>query len=237
GPAGPGAVGDEPAGQDTAAADTAAEQPASGEPADKNGDGGPWSPAPLASHLDRARPASHDAGTDVDPAADWERLAAGAQAAGSQAARWRAQTDADVANEWPGPPLRTAMRNGLLAGDAGPAPATDQSVDDAQTDPGLPGPRPAAEEPGRMEGGLLTPAEAGSPGPDENSVAAPPEASAAGPDENGPASPTRPDKPEPAPSARAARRGRSRRAAADVPTEPDAADEWISLLTADPVEE
>jgi uncharacterized protein len=244
GPAEPKAAGDEPAGQDTAAQDaaahTAAKEPAAEEPADNNG-GGPWSPAPLARHLDWARPASHDAKADVDPAADWERLAAGAQAAaitedaGAQAARWRAQTDADVAIEWPGPPLRTAMRNGLV-GDPTLSRAVDRSVDDAQTDPGLPRPRPAAEEPGRMPAGPPTPAEAGSPGPGENSVA-PTETSAAGPDETGPAAPTKPDEPEPAQPAREARRGRSRRAAADVPTEPDAADEWISLLTADPVEE
>ncbi len=90
----------------------------------------------------------------MDPAADWERLAAGAQAsaqaqaAGAQAARWRAQADADVANEWPGPPLRTAMRNGLLAGDAGLRPAVDEYVNEAQTDPRLTTPRQATEEPG-----------------------------------------------------------------------------------------
>jgi hypothetical protein len=124
------------------------------------------------------------------------------------------------------------MRNGLLASDA-----ADQSVDDAQTDPGLARPRPAAEEPGRMAAGLPTPLEADVPGPDEHSAAVPPVASADGPDETGAAAPTRPDQPEPARSGREGRRGKSRRAAADVPTEPDAADEWISLLTADPVEE
>jgi uncharacterized protein len=242
-PAEPAAAGDGLAEQDTAAPHTAAEEPAAEESAEKNGDSEPWSPAPLASHADWAKPAVHKAAGDVDPAADWERLAAGAQAtdrspdAGARAARWRAQTDADVANEWPGPPLRTAMRNGLLAGDAGSAPAADRSVDDAQTDPGLPRPRPAAEEPGRMEAGLPPPPEAGRPGPGEDSAVAAPEASAAPPGENGLAAATRPDQPEPAQPAREARRGRSRRAAADVPTEPDAADEWISLLTADPVEE
>ena len=39
------------------------------------------------------------------------------------------------------------------------------------------------------------------------------------------------------PSGRESRRARSKRAAADPPAEPDAADEWISLLTADPAEE
>jgi uncharacterized protein len=231
----------------------AADEPAAEKPAGKNGDGEPWSPAPLASHVHRAGPATGDEQTGVDPAADWERLAAGAQAAArgqAGAARWRAQTDADVANEWPGPPLRTAMRNGLLGSDAGPRP--DQSADDAQTDPGLPGPRPAADEPGRAEVGR---AEAGLPaspgdgapgaaesgatesGAAENGAAAPPEASAAGPGETGPTAPARPDPPEPAQPAKESRRARSRRAAADVPAEPDAADEWISLLTADPVDE
>jgi hypothetical protein len=230
-PAEPEAAGGEPAGPGTDA-EAAAEEPAAGEPADKNGDSGTWSPAPLAGHLE-ARPATGAAEAGEDPAADWEQLAAGAQAAArAQAARWRAQTDADVASEWPGPPLRSAMRNGLLASDA-----ADQSVDDAQTDPGLARPRPAAEEPGRMAAGLPTPLEADVPGPDEHSAAVPPVASADGPDETGAAAPTRPDQPEPARSGREGRRGKSRRAAADVPTEPDAADEWISLLTADPVEE
>lgn len=170
----------------------------------------------------------------MDPAADWERLAAGAQAAararaaGAQAARWRAQTDTEVANEWPGPPLRTAVRSGLLAGDAAPRTTGDPSEDDAQTDPGLPRPRRAADaglaETGRRDAGPA----------DEDlaadlPAAAPPEATESGPAE--------PGRPEPAPSGREARRARSKRAAADLPAEPDAADEWISLLTADPVEE
>jgi regulation of enolase protein 1 (concanavalin A-like superfamily) len=247
-----------PAAGEAAAGEAAAGDPPGGEPADKNGDGEPWSPAPLASDPDWARPATGDAQADVDPAADWERLAAGAQAAaraqgaGEKAARWRAQTDADVANEWPGPPLRTAMRNGLLGSDAGPRPDAGQPADDAQTDPGLPRPRPAAGGPGRTEAGLPASPENGTPGAAENGAAGPPEASAAGPpeasaaapdetahppDETGPAAPTRPDPPERPQSARQARRARSRRAAADAPAEPDAADEWISLLTADPVEE
>jgi hypothetical protein len=60
-------------------------------------------------------------------------------------------------------------------------------------------------------------------------AAAPPEATESGPAE--------PGRPEPALSGREGRRARSKRAAADLPAEPDAADEWISLLTADPVEE
>ena len=276
-PADPEQVRSDPAGPEPIEAATAANEPATEEPADKSGDGGPWSPAPLADHLAWAGSASGDGEDGVDPAADWEQLAAGAQAARAQAGRWRAQADADVANEWPGPPLRTAMRNGLLANDAGPGPFTDQSVDDAQTDPGLPRPRLAAEEPGRMEAGLPTRPEAGAPapdgnsaaapdgnsaaapdgnsaaapdgnsaagpdgnsaaGPDGNSAAAPDGNSAAAPDEAGVGAPTRPDPPEPAQSGREARRARSRRGAADVPAEPDAADEWISLLTADPVDE
>jgi regulation of enolase protein 1 (concanavalin A-like superfamily) len=254
----PEAAGDEPAEPGAAAAHpTGEEEPAAEEPPGKAGDGGPWSPAPLASHRDWAGPATGDEEAGEDPAVDWERLAAGAQAAaraqaaGAEAARWRAQTDADVANEWPGPPLRTAMRNGLLGSDAGPRPAADPSADDAQTDPELPGPRPAADQPSRTEPGRTEDGRAaaglpalpaspgdGAAGPAENGAATPPEANAAGPGETGPAAaPTRPDPPEPAQSAREARRARSRRAAADVPAEPDAADEWISLLTADPVDE
>jgi len=248
GTAEPEAAPDEPAGPESSAAHPAAGEPAANEPTDgkpagKNGDSEPWSPAPPAGHLDWAKPGPGNAEADVDPAADWDRLAAGAQAAarvqaaGAQATKWRAQTDADVATEWPGPPLRTAMRNGLLASDAAPGPAAGQSVDDAQTDPGLPGPRPATEEPGRTEASLPAPPEADTEEPGENNAAAPLEARDAGPDETGPAAPTRPDQPGPARSAREARRARSRRAAADVPAEPDAADEWISLLTADPVDE
>jgi hypothetical protein len=75
-------------------------------------------------------------------------------------------------------------------------------------------------------------------------AAAPPEATEPGPAEPGRPEPGRPEpgrpepgRPEPAPSGREARRARSKRAAADLPAEPDAADEWISLLTADPAEE
>ena len=213
-------VRDEPAGPETVAQ----------EPAEKNGDGEPWSPSPLADHMGWVRPVSDNGAAEVDPAADWERLAAGAQAsaqaqaAGAQAARWRAQTDADVANEWPGPPLRTAMRNGLLAGDADLRSAVDEYVDEAQTDPGLTRPRQAAEEPGWAEASVPAQASAAQ----AEASTAPAEASTG---------PAEADRPEPAPSAREARRARSRRAAADVPAEPDAADEWISLLTADPVEE
>jgi hypothetical protein len=243
GPVGPDSAAGEPAGPESGAAHTAAEEPAVKEPLEKNGDGEPWSPAPPAGDLGWARPAIDDTAPDVDPAADWERLAAGAQAAartkaaGPRALRWRAQTDADVANEWPGPPLRAAMRNGLLAGGAGSGPAADQAVGDAQTDPGMPRLRPAAEKPGRMEVGLSTPPEAGSAAPGENSAVAAPQAGAAGPNEIGPAAPAKPDQPEPAQPVKETRRGRSRRAAADVPAEPDAADEWIGLLTADPVDE
>ena len=159
-------AGDEPAGRETAPAKPAAKEAPAGEPAaegaaDQNGAGEHWSPAPVPG--DWAKSAAGGTEPEVDPAADWERLAAGAQAAaraqaaGAQAARWRAQTDTEVANEWPGPPLRTAVRNGLLAGDTVPRATGDPSEDDAQTDPGLPKPRPAAEtglaETGRRETG------------------------------------------------------------------------------------
>ena len=101
------------------------------------------------------------------------------------------------------------------------------SEDDAQTDPGLPGPRPAPEEPGRAEASLPAPPQTGA------AAATVPDAAAAAtlPDA------TLPDPPDPAPTAREARRGRFKRAGTDLPAEPDAADEWISLLTADPVDE
>jgi hypothetical protein len=234
----PGPAGDEPAGRESAPAKPAAkEAPAAGPAAegavDQNGTGGHWSPAPVLA--DWAKPAAGGIAPEVDPAADWERLAAGAQAAararaaGAQAARWRAQTDTEVANEWPGPPLHTAVRSGLLAGATAPGTASGPFEDDAQTDPGLPRPRPAAES------GL---AEAGPAGEDlaaaDLPAAAPPEGTGSGPAGSGPAGPGQPER---APSGREARRARSRRAAADLPAEPDAADEWISLLTADPAEE
>ncbi|HEV3068055.1 MAG TPA: DUF1349 domain-containing protein [Streptosporangiaceae bacterium] len=227
---------EEPAAQDSARPKDAeaaepeplADEPAGPEPAGQDdGVHGSWSPAPLADHRGRTRPAGGSV-TDVDPAADWERLAAGAQAeaAGAQAARWSAQIDAEVADEWPGPPLRTAVRNGLLAGVTRAAPAPgDQSADDAQTDPGLPRPR------------IADAAKAADPGLPEASPeagAARPEASAAGPD--APES-SDPDQGKPEPSTRESHRPRSKRTAADLPAEPDAADEWISLLTADPVED
>jgi hypothetical protein len=213
------------------------QEPTGDGPAGQEDSGhGQWSPAPVTGRW--ARPGTGDGPAVEDPAADWEQLAAGAQAGraeatGAQAMRWSAQTDAEVANEWPGPPLRTAMRNGLLADEDAPAPAA--ADDDAQTDPGLPRPRPAdpamdhpqvTEEPGNPADG----AGPGQPG--------------TGPGERGPgtiepaaAGKTVPDPDGPAPPARQTRRARSKRAAADLPAEPDAADEWISLLTADPMEE
>jgi hypothetical protein len=169
----------------------------------------------------------------VDPAADWERLAAGTQAAGAQAAgagaageqaaRWSARRGAELAGEWPGPP-RTAMRNGPLGSDAAPRHVAGDAADDAQTDPGLPRPRTADQAeagPGQPEA-ATGPAAAGAEGAEAASAQA--ESSAA-------------DQGEPAPPDREPRRSRFKRAAADQPTQPDAADEWISLLTADPAEE
>ncbi len=126
-------VGPEPAGPEPAGLEPAGPKPA--RPAAR--DRGTWSSAPPRGPGDWAVTADRDA------AADWERLAAGAQAGPAQP--WIAQTDADVAIEWPGPPLRTAIRNGLLGTGAWSRPAGDPSVDDAQTDPGLPRPRPAEQ--------------------------------------------------------------------------------------------
>jgi regulation of enolase protein 1 (concanavalin A-like superfamily) len=238
----PGAVRPDPAGPGPAAAER---EPGAGEPA--GGEPGPPDPAgPEAS--DRATrpaapahsPADWASTADRDAAADWELLAAGAHT--GRAERWVAQTDADVANEWPGPPLRTAVRNGLLARDAGPGPAVDHSADDAQTDPGLSGPRPAEDAatlPDQPQASTEPdPPVAAGDGAAGDSTAGDSTArdsatgdSAAGDRaaELGPAAP--------APPAREARRGKLKRPAADPPAEPDAADEWISLLTADPVEE
>jgi len=190
---------------------------------------------------------------DRDAAADWDLLAAGAQA--EPAERWVAQSNADVADEWPGPPLRTAVRNEPVAGDAMPGPAVDLA-DEAQTDPGLATGRsvedattlpdqaeesPEPDPPGAVEGSAEDSAtgegsaedrtaevSAAGDGAAEDHIAkdSAAEDSAA---EQGPA--------KPRPSRRVSRRTRSKRAAADPPVKPDAADEWINLLTADQAEE
>ena len=178
-----------------------------------------WSAAPAPG------PADWPPGADRDAAADWDRLAAGAQA--GRAEQWIAQTDADVASEWPGPPLRTAVRNGLLARDTMPGAVAGHPADDAETDPGLPR-RGTARDAATL--------------PDQAAASTEPDPPAAAGDgtagdatagdsaaEPGPAEPEVPD--------RESRGARSKRAAADLPAEPDAADEWISLLTADPAEE
>jgi regulation of enolase protein 1 (concanavalin A-like superfamily) len=163
-----------------------------------------WAPAPTLGPPDWARPMGEDAVTD------WDRLAAGVQAgrSGPPAERWTAQNDADVANEWPGPPLRAArraaIRNGLTA--EGPAEA--------------PAPTAGGEEPG-------SPAEGGLPGdqtgPGLGSVGS-----------KGPGHAKRRSAgPDPAPPPKAA----TARPPLDLPGPPDPADEWISLLTADPAEE
>jgi len=195
---------------------------------------------------------------DRDAAADWDLLAAGAQA--DPAERWIAQSDADVADEWPGPPVRTAVRNGPPASDAMPAPAVDPA-DEAQTDPGLATgrsvedaatlpdqaeasaePDPAAAGEGTAEddaagdgAAMESSAEDGAAKDSATGDGAAMESSA----EDGAAkdSAAEPGPAKTKPSGRESRRARSKRAAADPPAEPDAADEWISLLTADPAEE
>jgi regulation of enolase protein 1 (concanavalin A-like superfamily) len=223
GAAEPEPMSQEPADQELAEQEPAEQEPADQEPAEhepadlEDGDRETWAAAPVIGPT----------ASDVDPAADWERLAAGAQAPGTQAANWRTQqTDVEVANEWPGPPLRAAIRNGLLAGGALPRPAVD-TPDEAQTDPGLPQPDttgPAETGPGQPEAGATEP----------EASATEPEASATGPAEAGAADQSEPER---EPSARETRRGRSKRGSAGQPAEPDAADEWINLLTADPAEE
>ena len=242
GAAEPEPVPQEPVDQEPGDQEPGDQEPADQEPADQeaadlaDGDRQTWAAAPVTGPGDWARPTAKN----VDPAVDWDQLAAGAQAPGAPAAKWRAQTDAEVANEWPGPPLRAAIRNGLLAGGALPGPAVD-APDEAQTDPGLTRPHtpdPAETGPGQPEAGATDP-EAGATDPEASAaepdaVATEPEAGATGPDEADAADQSEPER---EPSARGTRRGRSKRAAAGQPAEPDAADEWINLLTADPAEE
>jgi uncharacterized protein len=222
GPARPQAVTTDPAGPGPAATEREprVEEPAGDKPRPPDPPGPEasipetWSAAPACG------PADWPPGADRDAAADWDRLAAGAQA--GRAERWIAQSDADVASEWPGPPLRTAVRNGLLARDTMPGAAAGHPADDAQTDPGLPRPGTA------RDAATL---------PDQAAASTEPDPPAAAGDGTAGDSAAEPGPAEPEPPARESRRARSKRAAADLPAEPDAADEWISLLTADPAEE
>jgi uncharacterized protein len=159
-----------------------------------------WAPAPVLE----------------DAVADWDRLAAGVQAGRPVTAeRWTAQTDADVANEWPGPPLPAARRAVIHRGLA----AASEPAPRAESGP------PAA--PGR-QAGEAAPAGQGSPAePGPPPAAEPPRGQAS---------------PEPAPAgskepAHAKPRKAPARPPVDLPAPPDPADEWISLLTADPADE
>ena len=245
GPAAPGPVAPGPADRVPGAA------PASDEPAR------PDPPGPEARSYGASQ-AGWPPGADRDAAEDWDLLAAGAQAAPAE--RWVAQSDADVADAWPGPP-RTAPRSEPLARDAGPGPATDHPADDAQTDPGtataLPDQAEASAEPDLPAAGGEgaagdraaddgaageSSAEASAPEAGEGvagDAAAEGHAITDGAAGDGAAkdSAAEPGTAKPKPSGRESRRSRSKRAAADPPAEPDAADEWISLLTADPAEE
>ena len=169
-----------------------------------------WAPAPTLGTGDWFRP------VEEDPAADWERLAAGVQARSASAERWTAQTDADVAAEWPGPPLpaarRAAISNGLTAGDgpakAPPAPSAHgaEAQQDASPD------TPADDTPQDDKAG---------PGPAPNGPSGPAHAKRRGAGRD-PTAPSKTAAPRPP---------------LDLAGLPDPADEWISLLTADPADE
>jgi regulation of enolase protein 1 (concanavalin A-like superfamily) len=259
---------------DAAGPDPAAPESAGRAPGSESADGEPGRPDPPRPEVRnrgtgpaapvRGSEPDWATGADRDPAEDWDLLAAGAQA--GPAERWTAQPDADVANEWPGPPLRPAAGNEPPARDAMPPPAVDDPADDAETDPGLtqrpaedaatfpdqteastePDP-PAATGEGAAADGTTEDAAtedratedratedgAAADGTTEDAAAAD-GAAADGSAADGGAEPA-PAKSKP--SVRESRRARSKRAAVDPPAEPDAADEWISLLTADPVDE
>ena len=246
GPAAPDSPPPNPARPDVAVTDAAGPDPAppgpaAPEPADRvpgaapasDEPGRPDPPGPEATNHG-ASPAGWAPAADRDAAADWDLLAAGAQA--GPAEKWVAQSDADVADEWPGPPLRTAVRSEPLARDATPGLAVDHPADDAQTDPGLATGRPAEDAatlPDQAEAG----AESGPPAAGEGAAEDSAAKDSAAKDSAAKDSAAEPGPAKPQPSGRESRRARSKRAAADPPAEPDAADEWISLLTADPVEE
>jgi regulation of enolase protein 1 (concanavalin A-like superfamily) len=170
-------------------------------PEEPEPDRGAWAPAPVLE----------------DAVADWDRLAAGVQAGRPVTAeRWTAQTDADVANEWPGPPLPAARRAVIHRGLAA---ASQPASRAASGPPAAPG-RQAGE--GASPAGQASPAEPGPPpGAEPPGGQASPEPAPAGPKEAAHA------KPRKAPA----------RPPVDVPAPPDPADEWISLLTADPADE
>ena len=184
------------------------EPPRPGEPAEAGrqaeADRQAWAPAPILE----------------DAVADWDRLAAGVHPGSgriARAERWTAQVDADVASEWPGPPLRAArlaaISGGLTPGDQ-PRPA-------AGANPGS----PATEEPGP----------AAEHGPDSRAEGESADGQAGpGQDQADPGQDqTEPDEPGPAKR----RKATSLRPPLDLPGPPDPADEWISLLTADPADE
>jgi uncharacterized protein len=241
------AAGDSKPGDDNpgqAGGPAAEEESGGGAPA-TNGLVGPAGPPagpepPLPGQSTEAnRQAWAPAPTMEDAVADWDRLAAGAQTGSriAHAERWAAQVDADVANEWPGPPLRAArlaaISGSLMpAGQPGPdpgAPATKEPA--APAEPGaLNGPA-ARAEPGAPAGpgtlnGPGVPAES-EPQPDSRAEGEP----ADGQDGSGQAQ-AAPDEP-----GRAKWRKAAARPPLDLPGPPDPADEWISLLTADPADE
>ena len=194
----------------------------------------PGDPAEAGRQAEAGREAWAPAPTPEDAVADWDRLAAGVQSGGgriARAERWTAQVDADVANEWPGPPLRAArlaaISGGLTSGDQ-PRPA-------AGAQPGSPAteePGPAAE-PGpdsRAEG---EPAD-GQAGPGQDQAGQEQDPAGQEQDQAGPGQDQAgPDDPGPAKR----RKATSLRPPLDLPGPPDPADEWISLLTADPADE
>jgi hypothetical protein len=190
-----------------------------------------WSPAPTLGSHSWFEPAVADtsaghgpgdltAPADPDAAADWDRLAAGVQAArsrfGAVAERWTAQTDVDVANEWPGPPLRAARQAAILNGWKAEPPAPPAEAGPAQA---------GTTQAGTTQAGT---AQAAGPEPEPRpaapAAAEPPSGQAADPaDQAGQDS--------------SAAGHRPARPPLDLPGPPDPADEWISLLTADPAEE
>ncbi len=116
-----------------------------------------WAPAP----------------TLEDAVADWDRLAAGVQTGSrvARAERWTAQIDADVANEWPGPPLRAAR----LAAISGGLTAADQPGPVAGAGPGAPATKepdvPAKPAAPAGPGALNGPGAPAEPGPPPDSAA------------------------------------------------------------------
>jgi uncharacterized protein len=150
------------------------------------------------------------------PAADWEQLAARIRAR-----HWAVPDDGNLSDSWPGPPLVVPA--------AGPA-AGEPDTAGASPSDGVPAPADVSVP-------AQASVDAGVPAGDDDKTE--PDLPAAR-DDAPPATGTPSEGEEPAASQTRAAKGPRRltfKPRIDLPAPPDPADEWISLLTADPADE